>query len=79
MKNNLNAFLEEYFTWNFPHVAYGDSIEDLAEELKRNNYCFDSYHKALTCPINKRRDTYCGCTQCVSYEFCSMLRKEGYL
>lgn len=56
--------------------------EDLADTLISNGYCSDpysSYDKALTCPINKRREKYCSCTQCESYEFCELLRKEGYI
>jgi hypothetical protein len=56
--------------------------EDLAESLKINGYCSDpyfEYDKALICPINKKREKYCGCTHCTSHEFCVMLRKEGYV
>lgn len=56
--------------------------EDLADSLKSNGYCTDpyfEYDKALICPINKRHEKYCGCTQCASHEFCTMLRKEGYV
>lgn len=55
---------------------------DLADSLKSSGYCADpyfEYNKALMCPINKRREKYCGCTQCTSHEFCMMLRKEGYV
>lgn len=56
--------------------------EDLADSLKLNGYCADpyfEYEKALICPINKRREKYCGCVTCESHEFCMMLRKEGYV
>ncbi len=56
--------------------------EDLAESLKLNGYCSDpyiGYEMALICPINKKREKYCGCTQCESHRFCELLRKEGYV
>lgn len=56
--------------------------EDLADSLKSKGYCSDpyfEYEKALICPINKRREKYCGCVTCESHEFCTMLRKEGYV
>ena len=56
--------------------------EDLADKLIRHGYCanpYTEYTKALICPINKKREKYCGCTTCASHEFCKMLRKEGYI
>jgi hypothetical protein len=54
----------------------------LAYGLKNNGYCSEPYtdfERALICPINKRREKYCGCTHCASHEFCMLLRKEGYV
>ena len=59
--------------------ALGD---DLADSLEARGYCSNPYtefDRALLCPINKKRAKYCGITNCASHEFCSMLRKEGYM
>ena len=73
----LYAFDDEVSDINVRGIAY-----DLADSLKASGYCSDpyfEYDKALMCPINKRREKYCGCTQCESHRFCEMLRKEGYV
>lgn len=54
----------------------------LAERLENKGYCSEpywEYEKALMCPINKRGEKYCGCTQCNSYRFCTLMRREGYI
>ena len=75
--SELEWLLEDHFDLNIRGIA-----EDLADSLKSNGYCSDpyfEYKKALICPINKRREKYCGCATCESHEFCTMLRKEGYV
>ena len=82
-KHDLVNFLINFF---YCELLYGCNKEalanDLADELETNGYCsspYEEYRKALICPINKRREKYCGCTQCESHEFCELLRKEGYI
>ena len=85
-KNNTNLvdFIDDelFFELSPWDINTRSVAEDLADTLTSNRYCSDpysSYDKALTCPINKRREKYCGCTTCESHEFCMMLRKEGYV
>ena len=55
---------------------------ELAERLERQGDCsapYLEYEKALTCPINKRREADCLMTCCPSNTFCKLLRREGYL
>ena len=85
-KNNTNLvdFIENelYFELAPWDINVKSVAEDLTDMLISNGYCsnpYSSYDKALTCPINKRREKYCGCTQCENHEFCIMLRKEGYV
>lgn len=82
---SLSEFLSDYFDW---HLAGNYEAQealcanDLASELENRGYCTNpylEYDKALMCPINKNHESYCGCTQCESYNFCMMLRKEGYV
>ena len=86
MKNtSLYTFIESELLWALDDVSdinVKGIADDLADNLKSNGYCSDPYlefDRALTCPINKRREKYCGCTHCASHEFCMMLRKEGYV
>ena len=82
---SLYNFIEERLAWElgpYDEVNVGRIADDLADSLKNRGYCSDpysDYDRALMCPINKRREKYCGCTHCVSHEFCMMLRKEGYV
>lgn len=80
---NLTEYLKSYLNWRLaPYVDADVLSEDLADALKNNGYCMDpysEYDKALICPINKRREKYCGCTHCASYKFCIILRKEAYI
>lgn len=55
---------------------------ELAERLERDGYCsepYREYERALTCPINKRREKDCLMTSCSSNHFCRLLRREGYI
>ncbi len=82
---SLTEFIRDYFDC----ALAGDyeaqealSADDLASDLERNGYCtnpYFEYEKALMCPINKRREAYCACVHCESHDFCTLLRKEGYL
>lgn len=84
-KQTLCQYLSEYFNWHLdPWSEARRQIDevDLADKLERDGYGsnpYTAYDRALTCPINKRREKYCGCTHCASHEFCMMLRKEGYV
>lgn len=84
-KDSLSAFIEDRLSWELSElddVNVGRIADDLAYGLKNNGYCSEpyfEYEKALMCPINKRQEKYCGCTKCKSHEFCTMLRKEGYV
>ena len=54
----------------------------LAERLENRGYCTEpylEYERALTCPINKRREKDCSLTSCSSNKFCRLLRREGYI
>ena len=80
----LAEYLREFFAWRLDtYEVNTDALgDDLADALERYGYCTDPYFdfdKALSCPINKRREKYCGCTLCSSHRFCEMLRKEGYV
>jgi hypothetical protein len=85
MNNKLLAdYLIDAFRWRLDYydINVTELGHDIALDLERNGYCTDPYldfDKALMCPINKRREKYCGCTSCNSYEFCTMLRREGYI
>lgn len=80
----LGACLREFLAWHMTPCEFNTDVlaENIADELIKKGYCSDPYlehAKALMCQINKRREKYCGCTHCISYEFCMMLRKEGYV
>jgi len=54
----------------------------LAAKLENKGYCTEpylEYERALCCPINKRREADCRMASCKSYDFCRLLRKEGYI
>ena len=77
IESELAWQLDDHFDLNIRGIA-----EELADSLKINGYCSDpyfEYDRALMCPINKKREKYCGCRQCTSHKFCEMLRKEGYV
>ena len=84
-KDSLSTFIEDRLSWELsPYEGINVIViaDELAEELKDRGYCsepYTEYEKALICPINKRKEKYCGCTHCESHEFCMMLRKEGYI
>lgn len=84
-KQTLCQYLSEYFNWRldtWSEARRQIDEADLAYKLERDGYSsnpYTEYDRALTCPINKRREKYCGCTHCTSHEFCMMLRKEGYV
>ena len=82
----LTNFIESELSWalddDISDINVRGIAGDLADNLKINGYCSDpyfEYDKALMCPINKRREKFCGCTMCASHAFCEMLRKEGYV
>lgn len=83
--DSLSTFIEDKLSWKLSElddVHVGNLAEELADGLTRNGYCSEPYvefERALNCPINKRREKYCGCTYCESHEFCILLRKEGYI
>jgi hypothetical protein len=84
IKVTLENYLKEYLYWQLLPCDINLDVlsETLADNLIRRGYCADSYTEytqALMCPINKRREKYCGCTHCHSHEFCVMLRKEAYI
>lgn len=82
---SLYNFIEERLAWEigpYDEVNVGRIADDLADGLKSRGYCSEpylEYEKALMCPINKRKEKYCGCTQCKSHDFCILLRREGYI
>lgn len=84
-KDSLSTFIEDRLSWELSALDDINVVglsEDLAYGLKNNGYCSEPYtdfERALICPINKRREKYCGCTHCASHEFCMLLRKEGYV
>ena len=82
-KTSLIEFIENFLSYELPEHIYIENLSaDLATELINNNYCtnpYSEYDEALKCPINKRKEEYCACTQCESHEFCTKLRKEGYI
>lgn len=84
-KESLSAFIEGRLSWElscYDDINVSGLADSLAYGLKNNGYCADphvEYDKALTCPINKRHEKHCNCAGCPSYEFCQMLRKEGYV
>ena len=80
----LTNYLKDYLGWNLTSYEINTDVlaENIADELERQGYCSDPYlnfENALACPINKRREKYCGCTNCINHKFCMMLRKEGYV
>lgn len=81
----LVDFIEERLSWElstYDDINVRGIASDLAYGLERNGYCQDPYFKfdqALCCPINKRREKDCRMVPCPSYEFCMMLRREGYI
>ena len=83
-EKTLASYLREYFAWRLDTYEINtDALgDDLADILELKGYCTNpylAYDKALMCPINKKREKYCGCVQCPSHKFCETLRKEGYV
>ena len=85
-EKSLINYIDDFLSWELD--SYQEEINirglaaDLADRLELDNYCSNPYvefDRALCCPINKRREKYCGNTLCSSYEFCVLLRKEGYV
>ena len=63
-------------------IRYKIDEEELAYRLKSRGFCSDhcvEYEKALCCQINKRRERQCYDVHCENYEFCNLMRKEGYV
>ena len=84
MNKTLAEYLREFFAWHLDTYEVNTDVlgDALADALTRRGYCSDiyfEYDKALTCPLNKQHEKYCGCTTCSSHRFCEMLRKEGYI
>lgn len=81
----LVDFIEERLSWElstYDDINVGGVASDLARGLEHSGYCQDPYlefDQALCCPINKRREKDCRLVSCPSYEFCMMLRREGYI
>ena len=85
-ERSLIDFIDDFLSWELD--SYQEEINlrglaaDIADRLETSNYCsspYTEFDKALVCPINKRREKYCGYAHCASHEFCEMLRKEGYV
>ena len=82
---SIYNYIETELAWqldDLSDVNVSGIAADLADGLKSHGYCNDpyfAYEKALACPINKRKEAYCGCTLCESHRFCELLRKEGYV
>jgi hypothetical protein len=83
--DKLASFIEDRLHWElapYDGINIGGLADDIAYDLKSHGYCAEpyfSYEKALMCPINKRKEADCGCTQCESHDFCMLLRKERYV
>ena len=87
MSRTLRAELANYFDLCLgprTDCNYRGHLDEweLAERLTRGGYCtqpYFEYEKALSCPINKRREKDCLMTSCSSNHFCKLLRREGYI
>lgn len=84
-EDKLSTYLDNYLNWSLGGMSEAREhvdAQDLAHSLKRDGYCSEpyfEYEKALMCPINKRKEKYCGCSQCESHDFCMLLRREDYI
>ena len=85
-KDSLSSFIEERLLFELsPHyddINVVNLAEYLADSLKMYNYCeepYFAYERALECPINKCREKECRACNCNSYDFCRLLRREGYI
>ena len=86
MSDTVKEIIQDYFDSLDYDMCDGYDVkdqldaEDLASDLRE--LCRDpytDYRTALTCPINKRGEKECRATICNSYEFCHILRQEGYI
>ena len=81
----LSSYLDDYLNWSLGGMSEArDCVDeqDLARCLERDGYCqnpYTGFERALCCSINKRREAECKMALCESYEFCRMLRQEGYI
>lgn len=81
----LSSYLDDYLNWSLGGMSEARECVDgydLARCLERDGYCAEpyfAYERALCCPINKRGETECKMTLCESYNFCKLLRREGYI
>ena len=81
----LAEFIQDYLNCNlagYYEAQQEVSGEELAEDLVNKGYCCNpylEYDRALTCPVNKRKESFCNNTLCNSYDFCRLLRREGYV
>ena len=77
LMNFLSYELDGCYEINLANLA-----DNLEYSLKCRGFCKDpytEYDKALLCPFNKKRAKSCELTLCESYEFCKLLREEGYV
>ena len=85
MPNSLRNEISDFLDWSLGSLSEARQLvdeEDLAHQLISKGYCnkpYSEFERALCCPVNKRREKYCGCTLCTSHGFCTVLRKEGYV
>ena len=86
VKDTVENIIQDYFDSLDYDMCDGYDVKDqldaaeLASDLE--GLCSDpytDYRNALTCPINKRGEKDCKATICNSYEFCHILRQEGYI
>jgi DNA-directed RNA polymerase specialized sigma54-like protein len=79
---SLREFLQDQLSY-YSYELNSDALaDDLAYALETRGYCSSPYFehdKALMCQINKRHEPDCRNVHCASYNFCMMMRKEGYV
>lgn len=81
---SLREFLQDQLSWllSSHEINFYALSDDLAYALENRGYCSSPYFehdKALMCQINKRHEPDCRNVHCTSYDFCMMMRKEGYV
>ena len=88
MSRTLRAELTNYFDSCLgirnDERNYRSQIDEweLADRLERRGYCqepYIEYEKALCCALNKKGEAICKAITCEHYNFCSLLRREGYI